>query len=116
MQHRRFFRSLSGRRHAYFPGSRHCLVVLLPPMRCVPLRPLVGDGTLGEGLFRTANVWETLLGALGEPPEKDGPEIGRHGGVMVGRAYHLIPDVSDHPVHRIRAVEWRTAGQERVAD
>ena len=50
---------LSGRR-AHLPRRCGRRVVVAPPAGGVPLRPLVGGGALGQGLFQTVGILETI--------------------------------------------------------
>ena len=69
--------------------------VLLPPAGGVPLRPLVGSGALGQGLFQAVGILEPILRALGQTAEIDTFEIGGPVGLILRQRLHFVASVGD---------------------
>src|SRR5690348_13225003 len=99
-------------------NERNCArwVVLEPPAGGVPPRPLVGGGTLGQGLFQTVRILETVLRTLGQAAENHAFEIGGYVGLKLRQRRYLVASVGYHHFQRTGAFEGRAAGEQVIGD
>ncbi|MFH0343145.1 MAG: hypothetical protein ACHBNF_13675 [Chromatiales bacterium] len=94
---------------------RHCLIVLVPPADSVGLRPPIGCGALGQGLFQTANVLEPVIRTFGEAAVNGSLQIGGH--VLDARQSRgFVAGVGDHHVGAIQERLSSTRASKSPAD
>ncbi len=108
---------LSNGRHPNATWPLNFLVVFEPPASGMPLRPLAGGYTVSKGLLQTARrLGNRSSGRLARQRSITRSRSAGTSALMLRRPFDFIADVGDDHFDRIRAVERRAAGEQRVGN